>query len=294
MTKMDESNTGSRPNPMGIPGSRSNLPGTETNNPQVPMASSNNEKNSSSASYAIPRKVQVIDKPSGSIKRLTVAVVVDGYYTKAPNSTVENFAPRTEEELKRLQELVANAVGFDADRRDSITVSSLPFSSQDLKQMDPEVSPTFQWTDLRNPMVRNGLIALVVLSFLFLVLRPFLKWMSLAKREEAMDIGVAMTPQTVEELQAAVGAMQREKGTAMEAEASLSGDTSNLIAQMEKNDQEDNKVKDLFADTEAKKEEKRLRNLIVEKMEKSPKKGFLIIQEWLEEEVERRSAEVAA
>ena len=232
MTKMDESNTGSRPNPMGIPGSRSNLPGTETNNPQVPMASSNNEKNSSSASYAIPRKVQVIDKPSGSIKRLTVAVVVDGYYTKVPNSTTENFAPRTEEELKRLQELVANAVGFDADRRDSITVSSLPFSSQDLKQMEPEVSPTFQWTDLRNPMVRNGLIALVVLSFLFLVLRPFLKWMSLTQREEAMDIGVAMTPQTVEELQAAVGAMQREKGTAMEAEASLSGDTSNLIAQM--------------------------------------------------------------
>jgi len=290
MTKMDESNTGSRPNPMGIPGSRSNLPGTEVNNPPVPMASSNNEKNSSTASYAIPRKIQVVDKPSGSIKRLTVAVVVDGYYNKAPNATVETFAPRTEDELRRLQELVANAVGFDADRRDSITVSSLPFSASDIKEVEPEAAPGFSMKDIRSPLIRNGLITLVILSFLFLILRPFLKALIPGKEDQRSEMGLVVTPRTVEELQAVVDASAEGQETDLANFSQTDESDSSLMAQMAQNDDQENKVRSLFEDTESKKEERRLKNLIVEKMEKSPKKGFRIIQEWLEEEVEKRSA----
>ena len=88
----DEVNQGSRPNPVGIPGSRSNLPGTEVQNPPVPMATTSNEKNMQNTSYAIPRKVMITDKPSGNIKRLTVAVVVDGVYNKTTGAK-EAFSP---------------------------------------------------------------------------------------------------------------------------------------------------------------------------------------------------------
>jgi len=285
VTKMDESNTGSRPNPMGIPGSRSNLPGTETNNPPVPMATSNNEKNTSTANYAVPRKIQVVDKPSGSIKRLTVAVVVDGYYNKTPNATTETFAPRTEDELRRIQDLVANAVGFDAQRRDSITVSSMPFKNSDLNVTETEPVPGFSWQNLKSPLIRNGLIALVLLSFMFMVLRPFLKWVTGAdEKRKAAEAEVTTLPKTVEEMEAAVQA-EGSPDIAVNAD---------LIAQMEKNDQEDNVVRDIFAETDSQKEEKRLKNLILERIEKSPKKGFRIIQEWLEEESMRKAEGVAA
>lgn len=285
VSKMDETNTGSRPNPIGIPGSRSNLPGTETNNPPVPMATSTNEKNTSNANYAVPRKIQVVDKPSGSIKRMTVAVVVDGYYNKTPNATTETFSPRTEEELRRIQDLVANAVGFDSQRRDSITVSSMPFKNTDLNVQETEPVPGFSWQNLKSPLMKNGLIALVLLSFMFMVLRPFLKWVTGAdekgKRSEA-DVNIL--PRTVEELEAAV-------------QAETSGDplaNADLVAQMEKNDQEDNVVRDIFTETESKKEEKRLRNLILEQLEKAPKKGLRIVQEWLEEDAARKTEGVAA
>ena len=68
------------------------------------MATNNVEKNTNNINYAIPRKVQVTDKPSGGIKRLTVAVVVDGYYKKGEGANaVEVFTPRPEEELRRFR-----------------------------------------------------------------------------------------------------------------------------------------------------------------------------------------------
>ncbi|NBV49610.1 flagellar M-ring protein FliF [bacterium] len=306
LNKMDESNTGSRPNPMGIPGSRSNLPGAEANNPPVPTAQSSSERNSSNASYAIPRKVQVVDKPSGSIKRLTVAVVVDGYYNKAPNAPAETFSPRTEDELRRIQDLVANAVGFDSVRRDSITVSSMPFNSNELKNVEPEIPPTFSFKNLSSNLIRNGLIALVVLSFLFLVLRPFLKWIGLAPQKKTLEEG-QLVPQTVAQLEAAVQASSGGSGRTLSVEELLqqseanssgsamgSGTNTDLEAQMERNDDRDNIIRDVFADNEAKKEEKRLRSLIIEQISKSPKKGFRIVQEWIDEEDAPMSQEEAA
>jgi flagellar M-ring protein FliF len=258
------------------------------------MATSTNEKNTSNANYAVPRKIQVVDKPSGSIKRMTVAVVVDGYYTKAPNSTTETFAPRTEDELRRIQDLVANAVGFDAQRRDSITVSSMPFNNTELNVPEAEPAPGISLQNLKMPLIRNGLIALVLMSFMFMVLRPFLKWITGAdEKRKLAEAELTTVPRTVEELEAAVQASAEGSVSASEAiEDALSN--RGLVAQMEKNDEENNVIRDIFSETESKKEEKRLKNLIMEQLEKSPKKGVRIIQEWIEEDAERKAEGIAA
>ena len=73
-----------------------------------------------------------------------------------------------------------------------------------------------------------------------------------------------------------------------------SGTNTDLEAQMERNDDRDNIIRDVFADNEAKKEEKRLRSLIIEQISKSPKKGFRIVQEWIDEEDAPMSQEEAA
>lgn len=289
ITKMDESTTGSKPNPMGIPGSRSNLPGAEAQNQSMPMSTNSNEKNTSNANYAIPRKIQVVDKPSGSIKRLTVAVVVDGLYSKPNGGTAETFSPRPEEELRRIQDLVANAVGFDGERRDSITVSSMPFNANDVKvDADQEQVPSVSIKNLNSPLVRSGVITLIALTFLLLVLRPFLKWISLAQAKKDSQLEeLTMVPRTVGELEAAVMAQNNSS-------APVESPKTDLKAQMEKNNEDGEVIKGVFAENEAKREEKQLRNLIIENIEKSPKKGFRIIQDWLDEDSEMKSMGVAA
>ena len=62
----------------------------------------------------------------GAIRRLTVAVLVDGVRSTDANGVVQ-WTPRPEEELVALRELVASAVGFDEQRGDVITLRSLQF-----------------------------------------------------------------------------------------------------------------------------------------------------------------------
>jgi flagellar M-ring protein FliF len=304
--KTEEIVSGSRPNPVGIPGSRSNLPGAEANNPQVPMANSSTEKNTNNTSYAIPKKVQVIDKPSGNIKRLTVAVVVDGYYTKgaAPNSA-DVFSPRPEAELKRLQDLVANTVGFDVQRRDSITVSSLPFNNIEVTEPQEVTKPWYDMKELSQHGIRNGLIALVVMMFFFLVLRPFLKWTVAAEvKKESADGVPDMLPRTVSELESVVkaealpaargigdlsvftneGFMGGEKDTNLEETNTLSStDGSDSRKPGEFNQQSSVPMDDRSVEED-------LRAKILERLQTSPKKGFRIVQEWLDE-METRAVE---
>lgn len=294
LTKTDESNTGSRPNPMGIPGSRSNLPGAEATTPPVPMATSSNEKNSSNASYAIPRKIQVVDKPSGSIKRLTVAVVVDGYYNSSPESKGEVFSPRPEEELRRIQDLVANAVGFDAQRRDSINVSSMPFKGADIQIEKEEPLPLWNLRNLQSPLIRNGLIALVLLSFVVLVMRPFVKWLISKEAGQKQELATPFYPQTVEALESAVQSGLSADTILSETSVASAETNEELLKQMQENESKDNVIRDLFKETESKKEEKQLRDLILEQLEKSPKKGFRVVQEWIEEDLEKKREQEAA
>lgn len=263
--KNDENTSGSRPNPIGIPGSRSNLPGTENTNPPIPMANTSSEKSMQNNAYAIPKKIQTTDKPSGSIKRLTVAVVVDGYYSKGTGgATQEVFAPRTEEELKRLQEIVANAVGFDIQRRDSITVSSLPFHAAETFP-DTEVPANgLTMQDFTKHALRNGLIGLVIVLFFFVVVRPLLRWATISDIEKEMQI----LPTTLAELENA----RKDEGMLA---------LSRAAAQLEE------------AEPIEKKEEEELRKKILERLEGAPRKGLRIVQDWLEELDNKVPAEAA-
>ncbi|MGB8811959.1 MAG: flagellar M-ring protein FliF C-terminal domain-containing protein [Paracoccaceae bacterium] len=62
----------------------------------------------------------------GSIRKLSVAVLVDGLQITAADGTI-SWQPRPEEELAVLRELVASAVGLDETRGDVLTLKSLAF-----------------------------------------------------------------------------------------------------------------------------------------------------------------------
>lgn len=270
--KNDEVTTGSRPNPIGIPGSRSNLPGTENNNPPIPMASTSTEKNVQNSTFAIPRKIQTTDKPSGNIKRLTVAVVVDGHYQKTGGPGESTFVPRSEEELNRLKDIVSNAVGFDAERRDSITISSLPFKTIDVTEPKVELAPP---TGLGAPY-RYGIALLALLVAGFAILRPILRRRA-AKREAEHLAQLQKEEQLKQQLPKTVAELEAAKQTELlKANAEALGLSKG----------EDEATPDQIEQAE-------LLKKILEKLQQAPKKGVRIVQEWIETD-ERRSTPEAA
>lgn len=77
--------------------------------------------------FEISNKTTTTIKETGIVKRLSVAVLVDGNY-KTDDSGKQTYEPRNAEELKQLTELVQTAIGYKAERNDSVKVINMKFS----------------------------------------------------------------------------------------------------------------------------------------------------------------------
>ena len=117
--------------------------------------------------YEIDKEEQSVVAPIGELQRLSVAVIVD--YVQDPASKEAKFIPRSAEELERIKQAVAGAVGIDSGRGDTIEVSCLPFGERDV-YVEPGLTQMIleQAQRLGKPFL-NGLL---VFLFLLLVVRP--------------------------------------------------------------------------------------------------------------------------
>jgi flagellar M-ring protein FliF len=112
----------------------------------------------------------------GAIKRLSVAVVVDGTYATdaSGNST---YAPRDQATLDQIKALVQSAIGFDQARGDQLTVANLQFAQGPLPTAQGTPGPgLFDFT--RDDLINGAemLVTLVIaLALVFFVMRPLLK-----------------------------------------------------------------------------------------------------------------------
>ncbi len=103
----------------------SNLP-TGAGGGSGSSSQSRNSETRERTNFEVSETTRELLRTPGAIRRLTVAVLVDSVATTAADGTVTT-APRGEEELSALHDLVAAAVGFDESRGDVITIKSLPF-----------------------------------------------------------------------------------------------------------------------------------------------------------------------
>lgn len=116
-----ESYSGTSANPGGPAGTASNIPGyvaTNGNN------QSDYSKKEVTRNYEINETKEKVVAAPGSIRRLTVAVLVDEQVTQ----------PQQES----LQRAVSSAIGFNAARGDTISVEALPFSTEMLERQARE------------------------------------------------------------------------------------------------------------------------------------------------------------
>ncbi|MFN4057301.1 MAG: flagellar basal-body MS-ring/collar protein FliF [Roseinatronobacter sp.] len=132
-----------------------------------------------------------IERMPGAIRRLTVAVLIDGVQNVG-NAGEPVWSPRPETELEALRDLVASAVGFDEARGDVITLRSLPFEPAPILGSEAG-GGLFSSANLDvMTLAKWGFLLLAFLVLALLVVRPLL----LAARGGRSDMaaGVAGLP----------------------------------------------------------------------------------------------------
>lgn len=122
----------------GIPGAVSNTPPTEAElevGAGTPNGGQNNEKLRSRSSsevrnYEISRVVSTTQNPTNKIARLYASVLVRDMEVMDPETGMMVTQALPAEKIAEIENLVRNAIGVNADRGDSLTVSSSPFVSE--------------------------------------------------------------------------------------------------------------------------------------------------------------------
>lgn len=124
--------------------------------------------------YDISHTSREVQRGPGAIRRLTVAALVDGVRETGPDGQPQ-WQPRSEAELEVLRDLVASAVGFDADRGDVITLRSLPFEALPAPGSEAGGGLIAQMGLDVMGLLRLLVFALVILFVALFVLRPLLR-----------------------------------------------------------------------------------------------------------------------
>lgn len=121
------------------------------------------------SNFEINREEQSIITPVGELKRLTVAVLVDGTYTTPEEGADPVYAPRTAEEMAEYERLVKSAIGFDPERADSVEVSNISFGVPEGIDSDSLMRTMLEYAQRFGKPFLNGLL---IFLFLILVVRP--------------------------------------------------------------------------------------------------------------------------
>lgn len=141
----------------------------------------NSEKKNVTTNYDISKTIQSTEKAPGTIKRLSLAVIVDHatLWEKGPKGEpVEKAQPRTAEELKKIRDQVAAGVGIKPDR-DVLTVENLGFASMVNPKEEAEASKQW-WIDQGLRLVPYLVPTIIGLAVFFLLVLPVLKKLSSA------------------------------------------------------------------------------------------------------------------
>jgi len=127
---------------------------------------------SATRNYELDRTVSHVTDPAGKVARLSVAVVVDNKQMPDKDGKTKSV-PFTPEELTRLTELTKNAVGFSAERGDSVSVINEPFHGN-VAEEAPQGTPFWERPGMLD-LIKQGLGVMIALIVGFFVLRPMLK-----------------------------------------------------------------------------------------------------------------------
>lgn len=149
---------------------------------------SKEEEGNEQITYQVSKSIRKQMTPMGNIKKLSIAILVDGNY--AGEAGKQTYQPRTPEELKKLEDLAKSAVGFSQDRGDQIKVDNIAFQNP-----EQQLGESQSWYEKKNTygfliaVIGNVLLVLAILLVIFFVIRPVAKSWSATRENAALPGG---------------------------------------------------------------------------------------------------------
>lgn len=146
--------------------------------PTTPAPRDQSKKSEEIVNYEISRTTRSETTEAGRVKRISVAVLVDGNYTRSDKGEM-TYQPRTKEELDRITALVRSAIGFEQKRGDQVEVVNLRFADAPVVPALSEEAGFFSSLRFTTDDIFQGvqIFVIFVLSGLVLlfVIRPLVR-----------------------------------------------------------------------------------------------------------------------
>jgi flagellar M-ring protein FliF len=173
-TREEESENSEGQNTVSV----SNQLPNQTANNAAAGGDSNREKSAKTdetVNYEISRTTRTEVLEAGRLKKVSVAVLIDGIYANDQSGSV-TYSPRSQEELDRIASLVRSAIGFDQGRGDQIEVVNLRFAEPPGVQPISDTGGMLDVTkdDLMR-LIELAVLGVISLLVLILVVRPLVR-----------------------------------------------------------------------------------------------------------------------
>ncbi len=165
-----------RPDAQGIPGSLSNQPPPDARfSPNAsatpePVATAGSLSKRSTRNFELDRTVRHIKNPTGTIERMSVAVVIHDPVGQE-NAKPDKQARFTAGEIERLTDLVRGTIGFDEKRGDVVTLVTAKFEPV------AAAGPPVAWYESETLIgaIKSSVAALVFVMILLFIVRPVMR-----------------------------------------------------------------------------------------------------------------------
>ena len=178
---------------------------------------SKRDKNNQVTNYEINKITRVVSKPTGTISKLSVAVMINGVMAEN-DAGEEEYQARTQEEMDKYIQIVQSAVGYNEERGDQIKVENIQFDRsvelQRLKELERE-----KQIDLAFQVGKYILGLIFVILFYTRAIKPIINWMTTSpKKEEEVEEEVTTDGMTDEQRREEEELQRLEAGLASASE----------------------------------------------------------------------------
>jgi flagellar M-ring protein FliF len=172
-TTNDEKSSQREPDSNGQASVSNNVPGGPGSDDDEKASTSGQEE--ATTNYEISRTTRTEVQAPGEVKRLSVAVAVDGTTAVGKDGKPGAYTPRSAEEMQQIEQLVRSAVGFNQQRGDQITVVNVRFPAANDQQGVTAANPLmgFDKNDVMRVAELAVLLVMAILMILFIV-KPLL------------------------------------------------------------------------------------------------------------------------
>lgn len=198
-----------------------NLPNTGADAAAARTSSEDTTRSEETVNYEISRTVRNHTQVGGRVRRLSVAVLVDG--RMVPDATGETvYTELGQQELQQIETLVRSAVGFDESRGDVVEVINMPFNLP----LPAEIEEPWLAIDKQDLWRLAELLVLVLLALalVLFVMRPAVRQVLTAAQAAPMLAGAGAAQGAVGQLAPPSGAdASRGAGSERSPQAALSG-----------------------------------------------------------------------